>query len=95
VTDTESEEPATRSLVQPYFGMHRLDWSAPDGSTGTEFNLPISEWRELLLRTGFELVAYHELRAPEGDDDARFRISRAWARDYPSEQVFKVRKRMP
>ncbi len=95
VMDTESDAPTTRTLLQPYFGMHRIDWSEPDGSTGTEFNLPISEWLDLFVETGFELVAYHELRAPEGDDEARFYTSRAWARDYPSEQVFKVRKRMP
>jgi hypothetical protein len=29
------------------------------------------------------------------DDEARYRIPRAWPRDYPSEQVFKVKKRTP
>ena len=92
VMDTESDAPAARTLRQPYFGMHRVDWSAPDGATGTEFNLPISGWLELFAETGFELVAYRELRAPEGDPGDRFQIPRAWARDYPSEQAFKVRK---
>ena len=92
--DAESAAPAGRSLRRPYFGLHRVDWSEPGGATGTEFNLPISGWLELFRETGFELIAYRELRAPAGRDETRFGISRAWARDYPSEQVLKLRKRM-
>ena len=39
----DSEEPVTRRLLHPYFGMHRIDWD--DGNDrGTDFNLPISAW---------------------------------------------------
>jgi hypothetical protein len=71
--------------------MHRLDWE--DGEDrGTEFSLPISEWFKLFRETGFEVVDYHELQAPEPSDEVRFFVRADWAHHYPSEQVWKVRK---
>jgi SAM-dependent methyltransferase len=93
--DFESDAPAGRTLRNPYFGMHRIDWREPDGRTGTEFNLPISEWLALFDRVGFDVLAYHELRAPRGGAEVRFFVDADWARDYPSEQVWKLRKRAP
>lgn len=89
----DSDEPVTRKLVNPYFGMHRMDWHEPDGSEGTEFNLPISEWLRLFDRVGFDVVAYHELRAPRSGSEVRFFVSADWAHDFPSEQVWHLRKR--
>jgi len=92
--DLESDAPAARTLLNPYFGMHRIDWTEPDGSpqAGTEFNLPISEWMRLFSRVGFEIVSYHELRPAERGDDKRYFVTADWAYDYPSEQVWKLRK---
>jgi hypothetical protein len=91
----DSDAPADHTLRNPYFGMHRIDWHEPNGTSGTEFNMPISEWLRLFDRVGFDLVAYHELRAPRSGSEVRFFATADWARDYPSEQVFKLRKRSP
>lgn len=85
-------QPAGWKLVNPYFGMHRMDWEDGEDS-GTEFSLAISEWFRLFRETGFEVVDYLELRAPEPGDDVRFFVRADWAHDYPSEHVWKVRKR--
>ncbi len=93
VQDFSSSAPLTRTLMVPYFGMHRIDWSDEDGDAGVEFNLPISDWMSLFDEVGFDVVAYHELQAPPGEPEVRFYASREWARDYPSEQVWNLRKR--
>jgi SAM-dependent methyltransferase len=86
--------PVTRRLERPYFGMHALDWSdAVDEPGGIEFNLPVSEWVKLFGRTGFDIVDYHELRAPSPDLGTKFAVSADWAYDFPAEQVWVVRKR--
>lgn len=90
--DLASDAPLGQTLRNPYFGMHRVDWREQDGSAGTIFNLPISQWMRLFTDTGLEVVAYHELRAPSREG-ARYHVPAAWAHDYPSEQVWKLRKR--
>jgi SAM-dependent methyltransferase len=85
-------QPAGWKLVNPYFGMHRMDWE-DDGNLGTEFSLPISEWFRLFRDTGFDVIDYLELRALVPSDEVRFFVRADWAHDYPSEQVWKVRKR--
>ena len=92
VQDFSTEDPLTYTLMEPYFGMRRIDWN--DGADqGTEFNMPVSDWFKLWDETGFDVVAYRELQAPEGEGDVRFFVTPEWARRYPSEQVWKVRKR--
>lgn len=92
VQDFTADEPATRSLQEPYFGMHRIDWD--DGQDqGTEFNLPISEWFRLFGDAGFDVERFHELRAPHYGAERRYFVTADWARDYPAEQVWVVRKR--
>lgn len=80
----------TRKLEQPYFGMHRVEW--PDPADGIEFQLPISEWFRLFRETGFEVLDYLEPRPVKSIHKAAFFTSLEWARDFPSEQVWKVRK---
>ncbi len=88
----DTDEPLTRELLMPYFGIHRIDWD--DGEErGTEFNLTISGWFRLFTDTGFDVVAYHELQAPEPGPEVRFYASADWSHDFPSEQAWKVRKR--
>jgi SAM-dependent methyltransferase len=90
LTAPPSDQPAGETLLRPQFGLHRLDW--PD--TGEiDFHLPHSAMLRLLRDTGFEVEALHELRAPEGDDDVRFFIRRAWARQWPCEEVWVARRR--
>jgi len=80
-------------LHRDYFGMHVQDWRTVEVDPGgVEFNLPVSGWFELFRKTGFQVVDYRELRPPDSVGDDRFAIPVGWARRWPSEQVWKLRK---
>ena len=86
--------PATCELHRDYFGLHRTDWrDAVDDPGGIEFNLPISDWFSLFLRTGFEVLDYRELRAPDPSTEVRHFASADWSHRFPSEQIWHLRKR--
>lgn len=88
----DTDVPATRELLYPYFGMHRIDWDEGD-EAGADFHLTISSWIRLFGDTGFEIVAYHELQNPDPGDEVRFFVDANWAHDFPSEQVWHLRRR--
>lgn len=85
--------PVVERLERPWFDLHELDWSAvPVDPGGIEFALPTSDWFALFRRVGFEVEDYREPRPAEGTDDPRFGVTADWARRFPSEQVWKLRK---
>lgn len=84
---------AEANLHNSYFGWHKADWSVIEQDSGIEFNLPVSEWMKLFDKTGFDVVAFHELQAPEHWEGERFWIPAEWAKRWPSEQVWHLRKR--
>lgn len=86
--------PISERLERPYFGLGRLDWTnVPVDPGGVEFNLTMSGWFALFHRVGFVVEDYLEPRAGEGpDDETAFFVTRGWARRFPSEQVWKLRK---
>jgi len=90
VPDTKAEGTAAERLLRPYFGMHRFEW--PD-DPGVEFHLGIGDWIRLLRTNTFEVLDFIEIQAPEG---ATTRYSSLvdpdWARRWPAEQVWRVRK---
>jgi SAM-dependent methyltransferase len=90
VPDTEAEGPATDRLRRPYFGMHRTEW--PD-SEGVEFHLGYGEWIRLLRANGFEVTDLIELRPAEEATTRYEWVTTEWARRWPSEEVWKARKR--
>jgi hypothetical protein len=76
-------------LAIDYFGMHRDQ--DPDGSV--EFNLPIGEWIRVFHANGFVIEALLEPQPPEGATSTyRDAADYAWARRWPMEMVWKVRK---
>lgn len=80
-------------LVRPYFGARVFDWTDVSVDPGgIEFNLTFEDWIGLFGRVGFVVEGFREPRpaAVEGRD--RFFVSDAWARDWPSEQVWYLRK---
>lgn len=86
--------PVTDRLERSYFGLGRLDWrDAVDEPGGIEFNLPISAWLRLFDRTGFDVVDYVEIQAPETADGRRGAVTAEWAKRFPSEQAWRLRKR--
>jgi SAM-dependent methyltransferase len=86
----DSEDPAGDRLLRDYFGLHRLEWS-DDGSV--EFTLPIGEWIRLFRANRLEVLDLLELRAP-ADGTTRYPyVTAAWAHRWPSEEIWRLRKR--
>ena len=88
----EADDPAKDKLQRPMFGMHRTTW--PD-DTSVEFHLPHGEWIRLLREHGFEIERLVEIQAPaEAADHSKYtHVTAEWARQWPSEEVWVVRKR--
>jgi len=88
VPDTEGE-PAGERLLRPYFGMHRFEW--PD-ATSVEFHLGFGDWIRLLHRHGFEVEDCIEVQAPERATTRHGYVAAVWARQWPSEEIWKAQK---
>ncbi len=87
------EERVAERLVRPLRGMHRLDWNS-DGES-TEFHISGGDMFALLRRTGFDVVDYRELYAPDGATDHPYYsyVTAEWARRWPHEEIWRARKR--
>jgi len=83
-------EPVTNRLLRPYFGIHRNEW--PD-SDGIEFHLGYGDWIRLLRANDFEVLDLVELRPPPGATTDYEWMTLDWARQWPSEEAWKARKR--
>jgi SAM-dependent methyltransferase len=82
--------PATHELRRPQFGMHRFEW--PDDPS-IEFHLGHGDWIRLLRANDFEVTDLIELWPDEGAVSPYAFVSAEWARAWPSEEVWKARKR--
>jgi SAM-dependent methyltransferase len=82
--------PATNELLRPYFGLHRLEWKSDQS---VNFNLGYGSWIRLLRESGFEVEDLIEVRPPEGATTSYPWVTAEWARNWPSEEVWKARKR--
>ena len=87
----DSEDPASDRLVRDYFGLHRLEWS---NSASVEFTLPIGQWIRLFRSNGLEILDLVELRAPEGASTSFPYVTPEWARRWPSEEIWRLRKKL-
>jgi SAM-dependent methyltransferase len=83
-------DPMVERLLRPLFGMHRFEWPDEDS---VEFHLPHGKLIELLRRCGFEIEALVEVRPPAGATTRYDWMPLEWARRWPCEEVWKVRKR--
>ena len=86
--DTDGE-PATQRLLRPYFGMHRFQW--PDDES-VEFHLGHGDMIRLLRRCGLDVEDLIEIRPPPGATATHPLATLEWARQWPSEEVWKARK---
>jgi len=84
------ETPVSDRLERPYFGMHRFEW--PD-DVSVEFHLGYGDWIRLLRANGFEIEDLIEVRPPEGATTSYQWMTTEWARRWPCEEIWKVRKR--
>lgn len=81
----------TDRLSLDYFGLREVE----TGETNhVEFNLPYGEWIRLFRRAGFVVEGLVELRPGEDAVSSyRSETARAWARRWPMEHIWKVRRR--
>jgi len=85
----EDDHPGDR-LVADYFGLHRIE--NEDG--GVEYALPYGEWIRLFRASGFEVLDLIEPRpGPETVSTYRSPEDRDWARRWPAESIWRLRKR--
>lgn len=84
------DAPVGDRLLRPYFGMHRFKWCDDDA---VNFDLPHGELIALLRSSGFEIEELTEIRPPAGATAPFVYHSIEWARSWPSEEIWKVRKR--
>ena len=85
--------PADLTLHRPYRGMWGADWTKVTFEpTGICFNLTMSGWTDLFAEIGFEILRYQELYAPDWAEGTRAAIPSDWAKSYPVEQVWHLRK---
>ena len=90
VPDTDAEGPATERLIRDYFGMYRFEWPEEDS---VEFHLGYGDMIRLLRTSGFEVEDLIELRPAEGATTRFPYVTSEWSRRWPSEEVWKARKR--
>jgi len=86
----DSPDPATDRLVRDYFGLHRLEWS---DNASVEFTLPIGEWIRLFRANGLEILDLLEVQAPAGVTSRHQYVTHEWARRWPSEEIWRLRKK--
>jgi SAM-dependent methyltransferase len=85
--------PCDLTLHRPYRGMWGADWTEVDYEpTGICFNLTISSWMALFTEIGFYVTRYQELYAPDDAIGTRAAIPASWAKTYPVEQVWHLKK---
>jgi SAM-dependent methyltransferase len=76
-------------LQRDYFGLHRIEEA--DGPV--QFELPYGEWIRLFRKNGFEIEELREIQPPPGADSTyRSPEETEWARKWPMEQIWRVRK---
>lgn len=84
----EAADAMSTALQRPYFGLHREDWSEY-----VTFNLPYGDWIRLFRANGLAVEELVELRpAPGATSTYRDDDDRDWARRWPMDEIWKVRK---
>jgi SAM-dependent methyltransferase len=82
------EERAGDRLVYDYFGMHRFNYG-----DSIDFNLPYGEWIRLFRASGFVIEDLIEPRpGPHATSTYRDEIEREWARRWPAESIWRLRR---
>lgn len=77
-----------RRLVNDYFGMHRLEWEDEVG-----FQLTYGEWIRLFRQNGLAVEDLIEVQPPaRAASTYRTEKETEWARHWPMENIWKVRK---
>jgi len=93
VCSPENGAPCDATLHRPYRDIWGADWTGVEiDPSGICFNLTISDWFRLFVDIGFAVRNYQEIYAPDRATDTRGSVPAAWAKRYPVEQVWHLRK---
>jgi ubiquinone/menaquinone biosynthesis C-methylase UbiE len=83
VADTIREQ-----LLRDYFGLRRIEWD-----NEVNFELPYGEWIRLFRQNGLVVEDLIETQpSPEATTSYRDQESNAWARKWPMENIWRIRK---
>jgi SAM-dependent methyltransferase len=83
----DAKDRVTERLAHDYFGMRKWDEETVD------FMLPYGEWIRVFRANGFEVEDLIEPRPPAGAKTTyRWFAPLSWARRFPSESIWKLRK---
>ncbi len=86
--EADAEHPSER-LVKDYFALHEQN----DADGAVFFELPYGEWIRLFHDHGFAIESLLELQPPpEATSSYRSEQDREWARRWPMEQIWRVRR---
>jgi SAM-dependent methyltransferase len=88
--DADDDDPLEERLARSYFAPARVDWP---GGESVEFHPTHGEWIRLFTDAGFEILELLEPQAPEGSTTTYAWAPYEWARRWPIEEIWKVRKR--
>lgn len=78
----------TERLINDYFGMRYLEWEDE-----VNFQLPYGDWIRLFRRSGFVVEDLIETQpSPDATSTYRNETEMAWARRWPMESIWKLRK---
>ena len=86
--DPETDE-VTDSLHAGYFGMHRFSW---DEVGVVEYQLPYPDWLRLFRECGLVVDDLLQLRPPKRAKTTYDMVPYEWARRWPAEDLWKLRK---
>lgn len=81
--------PVREQLMRPWFGMHRFEW---DDDEAVEFHLNHGDMIRVLLDNGFEIENLIEIQVPQESRQKISHIPHEWARRWPAEEIWCVRK---
>ncbi|MDP9300753.1 MAG: class I SAM-dependent methyltransferase [Actinomycetota bacterium] len=89
------DEPPGRELRRPYFDAYRQVLEEESGPF-VEFRPTYGEWVRLFRASGLTIEDLIELRPPADSDTTYTDFAPLeWARDYPGEHIWKLRKERP
>jgi SAM-dependent methyltransferase len=83
--------PVVERLARPQRGLYKLEWY--DDDPGVEFHPPTAEMHRILRESGFELLDFRELYAPEDAVDHEYydTVPAEWAKRWPDEEIWRLR----
>jgi SAM-dependent methyltransferase len=85
------DAPAGERLERPAFDTRRITWDGDDSAV--EFHPTHGDWIRIFRAAGFEILELVEPQVPEDASSAWGLASHEWARQWPVEEIWKVRKR--